>query len=949
MRISASSLPRIQVFGMVVIVLVSILSVSGFFLFQTYLNTSDRLDNLRHAVTAQQYAGIRSEVSTAMQYIDHMRSRSEQVLQDGSREHVEHAFNTAMAIYEREKGKRSDEQIKGLIRDALRHVRFFHQRGYLFILSEKGEAILLPTQPELEGSDFSVNTDDTGAYILPKLMEATDNIQASGYATYRWYPPGYGRMAEKVSYVKRFEPYGWLIGGGDYRYLIEQDLQQVTLKQLSEQRFGQNGYFAVITNTGKVLSNPSTPQLDGLEFGQLPEKASKVVSHLLKVAERGGGFTEYEWRLRDKDKTASKVSFVQPIEGWNWIIIAGVYPEDIDLLLDEQVSSFEQSLADNGLYLLIAALIGVIVTFAVGTFFARWSHRLFNEYQQKIDKKQQQLLVASRVFDAATEGVMVTSPENNIVAVNKAFEQITGYKESEVLGKNPSILSSGTHDDDFYKDMWEQLNSVGSWQGEISNRRRDGRLYPEWISISVSKDEQDSVINYIATLSDISERKRTEERLRYLSEYDTMTDLPNRSLLMDRVSQAIAQSKRYGGQIALIHIDLDRFKNINDSYSHQIGDRVLQEVSRRLAANARASDTVARMGGDGFAVLMTEIDSPASVAALISRTMEVISDPIYLEAHTINLHCSVGIAMYPLDGEDFDALLCNADTALHHVKNSGRKDFQFFTAEMNQRVSQRLELERGLRKALLNQEFELYYQPQFNLQDNCLVGCEALIRWNHPVQGLISPMTFIPVAEESGLINQIGNWVLFAACEQAKQWIDKGVDQITVAVNLSAHQFRDDLLTTVKHVLEQTGLPASSLELEVTETVLMEDIDRSAQVLNELREIGIKIALDDFGTGYSSLSYLKQFPLDKLKIDRSFIMGLPEDEGGRVLAASIIDIAQNMQLDTVAEGVETEQQQQFLLEEGCLIGQGYLYSKPLPVEGFETVLTGFEAECLQKV
>jgi diguanylate cyclase (GGDEF)-like protein len=485
--------------------------------------------------------------------------------------------------------------------------------------------------------------------------------------------------------------------------------------------------------------------------------------------------------------------------------------------------------------------------------------------------------------------------------------------------------------------MWQTLQEQGRWQGEVWNRRRSGEIYPQWLSISLVRDEAGAVRNHVAMLTDMTERKEAEDQLRYLSDFDPLTDLPNRRLLRDRTIQAIARARRRHEQAALLIIDLDRFKNINDSLGHGSGDTVLKIIASRLSEQARDSDTISRLGGDEFVILLPDLDEQADLSGLASRYLQLIAEPLQVEDHTMVTTASIGLALYPGDGEDFDTLLKNADTALYHAKGQGRNNFQFFTEAMNQQVSERLLMETRLRDALGRDELELYYQPQYDFSSNRLTGCEALLRWNSS-QGLVMPDRFIPLAEETGLIIPIGAWVLQQACNQAVEWDRILGKPLTMAVNVSAVQFRPELVDEVKAALSESGFPADQLVLEVTESVLMSDVEGSISLLHQLRELGVRIALDDFGTGYASLAYLKRFALDKLKIDRTFIMGIPDDEDDVAITSSIIDIARHLRLKTVAEGVETEAHCEFLRRAGCHIAQGYFYARPLPASEFELKL-----------
>jgi diguanylate cyclase (GGDEF)-like protein len=450
------------------------------------------------------------------------------------------------------------------------------------------------------------------------------------------------------------------------------------------------------------------------------------------------------------------------------------------------------------------------------------------------------------------------------------------------------------------------------------------------VTISAVRDERGQVVNFIKIFSDISERKEREERVRHLAHHDFLTDLPNRVLLSDRIARAISAAQRNGTQVAVLFLDLDRFKNVNDSLGHSIGDKLLQEVARRLRACIRASDTVSRLGGDEFVLLVPDVSDPASVAVLAQKVLDAVSRPYSIEGHELISSPSIGLAVFPADGEDVETLLRNADAAMYHAKESGRNNYQFFTPDMNIRATERLSMERSLRRALERGELRLHYQPQYEVATGRIVGMEALIRWEHPEQGLVSPGRFMPFAEESGLILPIGEWVLQEACRQNRAWQESGLAPVRVAVNISALQFRQaGFAATVRAALERSGLHARYLELEVTESVIMHDAERVTASLEELKQMGLELAIDDFGTGYSSLSYLKRFPIDRLKIDQSFVRDITTDRDDAAITSAIIALTRNLGLKTIAEGVETRAQLEFLRAHGCNEVQGFLLSRPV--------------------
>ena len=545
------------------------------------------------------------------------------------------------------------------------------------------------------------------------------------------------------------------------------------------------------------------------------------------------------------------------------------------------------------------------------------------------------LTLFANVFEHSGEAIVITDADNNIVSVNRAFTDISGYTPEEVIGKNPRIISSGMHDVFFYQRMWQKIIGEGGWKGEIYNRRKSGDIYPEWMSISTIKDSHGEIINHICIFTDISTRKESEKHIQFLAHYDPLTKLPNRRLFEDRLSQTLAHAKRHGNNAGLLFIDLDRFKNINDSLGHMAGDALLQAVSGRLEKCVRGSDTVARLGGDEFVVILGAITEPGDSAHVCHKIMEAMSEPFVLNGYKVNVSPSIGISIYPNDGVDSETLIKNADAAMYHAKASGRNNFQFFTPDMNARALELLSLETELREAILKEEFVLYYQPKANAATGKTTGVEALIRWQHPVKGLLLPMQFIPVAEECGLIMQIGEWVLKTACAQNKKWQDMGCLYAPVAVNISALQFHTrNLGGLVKQVLHDTGLAPCYLELEITEGVVMKDVESTIETLENLKSMGVLLSIDDFGTGYSSLSYLTRFPLDTLKIDKSFVCDIMNNRGNAAIIRTIITMSHHLGLKVVAEGIETVEQLAFLKNEGCDEIQGYYFSKPLPADEF---------------
>ena len=558
-----------------------------------------------------------------------------------------------------------------------------------------------------------------------------------------------------------------------------------------------------------------------------------------------------------------------------------------------------------------------------------------------LKQNEAQLRIAATVFESA-EGMIITNAQGIILNVNQAFCTITGYSSTEVIGQSPFLLDSQRHDKYFYQTVWQHINDTGSWQGEMWHKRKNGEIFPEWLTITAVKTNNDNIItHYVATLNDITERKMTEEHIHQLAFYDSLTQLPNRRLLQERLKHGIDLSRRNGSQMAILMLDLDKFKAVNDTLGHTAGDELLKQVGERIKKCLRQVDTVARLGGDEFVILMQNINHYKNIACKAKIIIHQLSQAFYLaDNHIVHIGASIGIAIYPTHGQSAELLMDNADTALYHAKDQGRGCFAYFSEELTQFAKARLALEADLRRAIIEKKFCVYYQPQVSLKTGKIVGAEALVRWQHPTKGFITPKDFIPLAEETGLIAEIGQFVLEQTCQLGRQWLDAGLTPITLAVNVSPYQFRrHDINTLVAQLLTQSQFPAQYLELEITETGLMDNQEYALTILNNLHQQGIKLAIDDFGTGYSSLAYLKYFPLDVLKIDKTFIDDIPFSEGDMAITSSIIAMAHHLGFKVLAEGVETQAQLTFLQQQGCDIYQGYLCSKPVPAAVFFELLT----------
>lgn len=557
------------------------------------------------------------------------------------------------------------------------------------------------------------------------------------------------------------------------------------------------------------------------------------------------------------------------------------------------------------------------------------------------ERKQAEVAIRklSSAMEKVADSIFITDASGVIEYINSAFEIITGYRREEAMGKTPRVIKSGKHDEQFYQQIWETLLRGEVYRNVFINRRKDGQLYHEAITITPLTDEQGKVTHYIASGKDITESIQTQERLHHLAHHDVLTGLPNRMLFVERLKHALKRAEWRKRAVAVMFLDMDRFKIVNDTLGHEAGDRLLQAMAARLLGCVRDGDTVARFGGDEFAGFLNDVASPEDVAPIVAKFLAALAPPFMIDGHELFISGSIGISLYPDDGTDTQTLMKNADTAMYRAKQNGGNTSEFYHAGMNAHALARLNLETGLRRALERQEFVLHYQPQIDLKNGDVVGFEALIRWERAGSGLVAPVEFIPLLEETGLIVAVGEWMLRSACAQHHTWRAAGLPALRVAVNISGRQFDGkDLMQTLQRVMQVVPMPAEFLELEITESILMKNADTDIEALQALSAMGMRFAIDDFGTGYSSLTYLKRFPIDILKIDKAFVRDITTDADDAAIVSAIITMAHSLGIKTVAEGVESREQLELLREQGCDFAQGYYFSPPLPGEEIEHLL-----------
>ncbi len=567
------------------------------------------------------------------------------------------------------------------------------------------------------------------------------------------------------------------------------------------------------------------------------------------------------------------------------------------------------------------------------------NHRLNIEVEQRRLSEEESQQLAGTMFASSAEGIMVCDADNRVQAVNPAFTGITGYTPSDIIGKNPRVLSSGRHDGQFYADLWSQLHQTGCWQGEIWDRRKGGEIFPGWLSLSVIRNADGSIARYVAIFTDITMRKQGEEQIWRQANFDGLTGLPNRTLFHDRLSRAVADARRDRHGLALMFVDLDRFKLVNDTLGHALGDRLLQEAGARLSRCVRDNDTVARLGGDEFTIILKGVEAASNAALVAEKVIATLSTPFCLDENEASIGASIGISLFPDDAENACSLLRTADVAMYRAKELGRNTFTFFTGEMDEKLQNLVQFGNELRNAIGRYEFVVHYQPIMDARTLAVRGAEALVRWQHPRLGLMLPGEFIPLAEETGIIVPLTDWVLQTACRDAATWQRPGRPPLSVAINLSNQKLNlGSFADHAARVLADTGLPPELLKLEITESFAFEQSEKVLAWLRMIRDIGIGLSIDDFGTGYSSFSYLRRLPIDVVKIDRSFISELDANAGDAALVKAMISMSRILKMAVVAEGVETREQLSFLQSVDCDLLQGYYFSHPLPADAFSAFL-----------
>ncbi|TVT46436.1 MAG: EAL domain-containing protein [Denitromonas halophila] len=938
-------LPRVMLGGMLALVLGLLVSMGSYYIYRHEQNFQVRINDIKTQAFARLEQSLQEEIRHLATSLDERREGFEHNLATQLQQETTVAIEAIERTYQGLKGTVSDAQLRLILTELLRPMGRPTQGFAPFIIEADGRIRLFASDPGLEGQSLTGRIDDIGQDLMARLSDAA--TLGDGQTRLRWRPTSDAKaMKDYFAHATRFASFDWIVGMAALSQHAQISARAEALDALSRYSPLDGRLIVVVNQHSQLLASSASakpPSADGSapEWVHKIARAGRLGGRTLRLALAPGA------AVGSAKAQEQHLAYVAGQDPWGWTLAAIARLDDANPMIARERARMEANKDEDFTVTVFTLLMGTALALLASIIFYRWIDRRFQYYQRDIDERKRalkesarELQLSAQVFDASNEAIAILDHRFRIVSVNPALERISGYRQSDVVGRHcAEQLIGEAADGESWRSTVARLRSTRHWAGEAQLLRADGSHYPGWISLGAVTGDGGRSTHFVVSISDISERKLTEQRLRHMAEYDALTGLPNRTLLLDRMGSALESARRNQKHLGVLFIDLDRFKNINDSLGHAVGDGLLRQVAARLSAVVRSADTVSRLGGDEFVVLLTELDTAGRAAAVASKILKALATPYEVSGHELSITPSIGITVSPEDGDNRDLLLKNADAAMYSAKENGRNSYQFFTPELNERAQTRLTLETELRRALLRDEFSLHFQPQFDLASGRLVGAEALLRWQHPDRGMIPPDQFIPIAEETGLILPIGAWVLQHACRLAQTWRNEGLQDMSIAVNISALQVRRDILeTTVVDALGNSGLPAHLLELEVTESALMANQDEATSTLAAIHTLGVKLAIDDFGTGYSSLAYLKRFKLDKLKIDRAFVRGLPEDAEDAHLTEAIIGIAHHMGMAVVAEGIETEAQAAFLTHLKCDLAQGYLYAKPLKPDAFRQLL-----------
>ena len=924
-----------------------------------------------------------TEVDRFLEHIEEKRQEAYAQAQELVKARVYEAYEIATKIYQAYHKTHSDAQIAAMIVDTLRLLRYENNQGYYFITHLDGTEILFADRPELEGQNMLKMVNSEGRYIVKGMLDVIQSTK-EGFYDYAWSKPLESKdIFKKIAYVKLFEPFDWMIGTGFYLDDMESKVQEKILNDekhlLAEKQSGN--YLFIGTWDGVSLSYPAKNR----NMYALQDSNGKfIVQELIEKAKKGGGFVEYVMPPFKGQRALPKMSYVESIDDWKWYVGAGIYVDDLNhdlyelkMTIDEELKRTLYSIlfwmlifsvVMGGFYLIISRKIRKDFDLFI-TFFDSLVNKdqlidtskvKFKEFEELANHAN--IMLKAKIFSnkhleqykkivSSSDDFLALIDRNyTYLAISEAYQKFFNKRKEEILGHSMPELYGAQYFVENLKHLSDRVLGGETFEHEFWALASFGKRFLHTKYFPYYENEDDPLpMAYVVSARDNTEKRANEERLiasekelEFLAHNDALTGLPNRLLLTDRIAHAIENSKRQGRMIAVCFLDLDNFKKINDSYGHSYGDEILKQLALRLQGRIRHCDTLSRIGGDEFILLVENIKEKHEIEIIISKIQAIFEEPFINKAQKFFLSASIGVSVYPDHGTDGETLIKNADTAMYKAKEAGKNTYTFYTLDMTIASYERIGMENALREAIKEKQFVVYYQPQVDLKTGKLIGLEALLRWNHPLEGILPPGRFIAFSEETHLIVEIGAWILKQTCIDLVSLHQKGLFNGTISVNISGVQIEfSDFLTTLKETIAETKVDPSMLEIEVTESFIMHDPERWIVLLKEMQHLGMSIAIDDFGTGYSSLSYLRKLPINKLKIDMSFVKDIPKLEDACAIVNSIINLAQNMKITTLAEGIEHKDQEDYLAEHGCEQGQGYLYAKPMSLKNLKTWIQKF--------
>ena len=951
--------------------------LSSFYDIQSRFNQRTAELRAEHMQTKKKM--LENEVHRFTDFIDVKRKQVYAQTQTKVKERVQEAYTLATQLYAKYHGIKSDAEIQEMIIESLRAIRFENNRGYYFITRLDGVEMLFTDKPEMEGVNMLSLKNSEGRNVVKGMIDVI-NSSREGYYEYMWSKPDtQNGEVKKISYIKLFKPFNWIIGTGLYLDDMELKTKEDIVNDEERTLFDKENKNYIFVGTWKGVS--LTYPIQNKNMYNVQDKNGKfIVRELIERAQSGGGYVEYVMPKLKNERNTNKISYVLGVPDWQWYVGAGVYVDDIEDEITQLHEKMKKSFEHSIYFMLVLILIfGVILGSyyfsvsgkikkdfqTIADFFdnlslhdsfidtAKLKFREFNEMANHANAMLETKLSMTKHLEEYKKIVSISDDLLALIDKNYVYLAISGgylkffnRSEKEILGHSMPALLGEEYFNASIKQYSDKALAGESFEREYWVETVFGKRYLHSKYHPFFEDENETIVSaYVVSARDITEKKENEDKLiaserelEFLAHHDVLTGLPNRTVLNDRITHALDNANRSGTLIAVCFIDLDNFKKINDSFGHSYGDDILKQLSQRLEEAIRSADTLSRIGGDEFILLLENIKAEHEITTIIAKIQSVFNIPFISKGETFFLTSSIGISVYPEHGLDSEALIKNADTAMYKAKDAGKNTYAFYTIDMSIASYERIGMENALREAISERQFMVYYQPQIHLDSQKVIGLEALIRWNHPREGILAPGRFIGFAEETRLIIPMGEFVLRRSVMDLMQLKNEQLleKNATLSVNISGVQIEySDFLTTLKTVLAETKVLPSSLEMEITESFIMNDPARWIELLHSIRALGLSIAIDDFGTGYSSLSYLRKLPIDKLKVDMSFVKDIPKHEDACAIVDSILNLAHTMKITSLAEGIEGIAQESYLAQNGCQQGQGYLYAKPMDLKSLK--------------